>query len=27
MPDLSDFDGGYDHDPGPEDSVRLELSK
>lgn len=24
--DLSDFGGGYDHDPGPEDGVRLDLS-
>jgi hypothetical protein len=27
MPDLSDFGGGVDHDPGPEDEVRLHLSK
>lgn len=26
MSDLSDFGGGVDHNPGPEDGVRLELS-
>lgn len=27
MTDLSDFGGGVDHNPGPEDEVRLMLSK
>jgi len=27
MTDLSDFGGGVDHDPGPEDETRLKLSK
>lgn len=26
MTDLSDFGGGVDHDPGPEDGLRLKLS-
>jgi len=26
MTDLGDFGGGYNHDPGPEDGVRLDLS-
>jgi len=27
MTDLQDFDAGVDHDPGPEDQVRLQLSR